>query len=54
MSISLIYGNAFEKPTLKRYLNRKLRWRKRLRIDCSNGYCEDRNSCCDSRSDLAP
>ena len=54
MSIRLIHGNAFEKPTLKRYLNRKLRWRKRLRIDCSNSYCQDRNSYCDFRSGLAP
>ena len=34
----------YRKTTLKRYLNRKLRWRKRLRIDCSNSYCQDRNS----------
>ena len=34
----------YRKPTLTRYLNRKLRWRKRLRIDCSNSYCENRNS----------
>ena len=44
----------YQKPTLKRYLNRKLRRRKSLRIDCSNSYCQDRNSYCDSRSRLAP
>ena len=34
----------YRKPPLKRYLNRKLRWRKRLWIDCSNSSCQDRSS----------